>query len=323
MNNKKYCCTICEKYYKTPQSLCNHKRIYHIHLNTKMYTNDVNLNTSGIHNVSVLKNQQVNDNNICKMCNKTLSNRQSRWRHEKICKKNKLSTDNTLKEKNNILKNNSDQIIKDLQNKMNVLELQLSTVLNQRKIHPKTLQKINKNLINGNNNSINNGIINNINNINIVKFGSENIKDILNEKEILKILNSRYGAIEESIKEVHFNESRPEYRNILITNLRDNIAYVYNGTKFEAVQKQSVISDLIDQHMNNIEVSLENYKHKLPEKTANIIDKLLQKLDDETKITDENNNKEYKNFKSFKTNEIKLMIYNESRKNMEVIKFHL
>ena len=122
----------------------------------------------------------------------------------------------------------------------------------------------------------------------------------------------------------HFNESRPEYRNILITNLRDNIAYIYNGNKFEAVQKNSVISDLIDQHINNIEVSLENYKNKLPEKTANIIDKLLQKLeDDETKITDENNNKEYKNFKSYKTNEIKLMIYNESRKNMEVIKFQL
>ena len=75
------------------------------------------------------------------------------------------------------------------------------------KIHPKTLQKINKQLIN---NNINNGTINNItnngtinNNINIVKFGSENIKDNLNEKEILKILNSRYGAIEESIKEVH------------------------------------------------------------------------------------------------------------------------
>ena len=72
------------------------------------------------------------------------------------------------------------------------------------------------------------------------------------------------------------------------------------------------------------------------------MDKLLQKLeDDESKITDEplqtkfvklnqetmsldeHNNKEYKNFKSYKTNEIKLMIYNESKKNTEVIKFNL
>jgi hypothetical protein len=74
--------------------------------------------------------------------------------------------------------------------------------------------------------------------------------------------------------------------------------------------------------MNNIEVSLEDYKDKLPEKTACILDKLLEKLqDEETKITDENNNKEYKNYKSYKINEIKLMIYNETGKNTEVIKF--
>ena len=37
-------------------------------------------------------------------------------------------------------------------------------------------------------------------------------------------------------------------------------------------------------------------------------------------MTDENNNKEYKNYKSYKMNEIKLMIYNETGKNTEVIK---
>ena len=173
-------------------------------------------------------------------------------------------------------------------------------------------------MVNGNNNNVNNGTVNNIQ---IVKFGSEDIKQILNEKEIKKILSCKYKAIEESIKQIHFNDKRPEYRNIYITNLRDDIAYVYNGSKFEAVQKHSVISDLIDQHMNNIEVSLEDYKDKLPEKTADILDKLLEKLqDEETKITDENNNKEYKNYKSFKINEIKLMIYNETGKNTEVIK---
>ena len=66
---------------------------------------------------------------------------------------------------------------------------------------------------------------------------------------------------------------------------------------------------------------LEDYKDKLPVKTADILDKLLEKLqDEETKITDENNNKEYKNYRSYKMNEIKLMIYNETGKNTEVIK---
>ena len=194
----------------------------------------------------------------------------------------------------------------------------LLELLKTSKVHPKTLQKINKNLINGNNNTINTGTVNNIQ---IVKFGSEDIKSILSDREIKKILNCRYKAIEESIKTVHFNDNRPEYRNIYITNLRDNIAYVYNGNKFEAVQKHSVINQLIDQHMNNIEVSYDDYKDKLPERTVSILDKLIEKLEDEhTKMIDEENNKEFKNYRLFKINEVKLMIYNETGNNTEVIK---
>ncbi len=207
-----------------------------------------------------------------------------------------------------------------MNNKINELQSQLTSFINASKIHPKTLQKINKNLINGNNNTLNSGTVNN-NTIQIVKFGSEDIKSILSTKEIKNILNCRYKAIEESIKKVHFNDDRPEYRNIYITNLRDNIAYVYNGNKFEAVQKHSIINQLIDQHMNNIEVSFEDYKDKLPERTVEILDKLIEKLQDEhTSMIDEENNKEFKNYRMFKINEVKLMIYNETGNNTEVIK---
>jgi len=54
--------------------------------------------------------------------------------------------------------------------------------------------------------------------------------------------------------------------------------------KFEALQKQSIINQLIDQHMNNIEVSLEDYKDKLPERTIEILDKLIEKLQDDHKL---------------------------------------
>ena len=59
--------------------------------------------------------------------------------------------------------------------------------------------------------------------------------------------------------------------------------------------------------MNNIEVSLEDYKDKLPERTIEILDKLIEKLqDDHTLMVDEENNKEFKNYKVFKINEVKL-----------------
>ena len=37
-------------------------------------------------------------------------------------------------------------------------------------------------------------------------------------------------------------------------------------------------------------------------------------------MVDEENNKEFKNYKLFKNNEVKLMIYNETGNNTEVIK---
>jgi hypothetical protein len=313
--NIKYICNICNKNYKDKSGLWYHNKKNH---NNKITTefvkippkhdfitpNNIKLTPESVVESSEKKNQ-------CKYCNFCFTRKDSLTKHYNRCK--------IIKENNN----NEHKFIKEsefneLKKENAEIKSMLMELLKSSKIHPKTLQKINKNLVTGNNNSNNN---NTVNNIQIVKFGSEDIKNILTDKEIKKILNCKYQAIEESIKQVHFNNNRPEYRNIYITNLRDNIAYVYTGNKFEAVQKHSIISELIDQHMNNIEVSLEDYKDKLPVKTADILDKLLEKLqDEETKITDENNNKEYKNYKSYKINEIKLMIYNETGKNTEVIK---
>ena len=303
-NIKVYRCDKCDKNYKDKTGLWYHNNKYHkqtCHQNVTKYDKISTDCHQNVHKKDF--NYEINIFE-CKYCKKNLSNRQSRWRHEQKCNNS----------------NNNNEIVEQLKNQITEIQLQLSDVLKYAKIHPKTLQKINKNLINGNNNTLNSGIVNN-NTIQIVKFGSEDIKNILSTKEIKNILNCKYKAIEESIKSIHFNDDRPEYRNIYITNLRDNIAYVYNGNKFEAVQKHSIINQLIDQHMNNIEVSLENYKDKLPERTIEILDKLIEKLqDDHTNMLDEENNKEFKNYKLFKINEVKLMIYNETGNNTEVIK---
>ena len=42
----------------------------------------------------------------------------------------------------------------------------------------------------------------------------------------------KFKSIEESIKTIHFNNNHPECQNILITNLRDDIAHVFDGEKF-------------------------------------------------------------------------------------------
>ncbi len=122
-------------------------------------------------------------------------------------------------------------------------------------------------------------------------------------------------SLEESIKRIHFNEKRPEYQNILITNLRDDLAYVFDGGKFVTTKKTKAINELIDNHMDNIEISLEEYKEKLSPKVVEILEELIEKINDNyTEMVVENNkNKKFQNYKLFKIDQVKELIYDESK----------
>ena len=78
----------------------------------------------------------------------------------------------------------------------------------------------NNNQITTNNNSNNNNNTVNNNTINIIKFGSERLSEILTENEMLKITEFINSSVNESIKRVHFNDKRPELQNIVIKNLK-------------------------------------------------------------------------------------------------------
>lgn len=316
-----YICIKCNKNYASQQSLCNHNKKFHKieSENNHTFAVDTPQNSTNLHN----KSEKL----ACKYCERVLSRNDSLNRHEKKCKQKQKIT-NKYEEENNDLKN----IIKNLQDKMNsqseMLQNLIKIVNEQCKVHPKTLQKMNRSLLNSNNNTnsnVNNGTINNdnkviTNNIKIIKFGDEDLSELLTEKEILQILNKKFLSIEESIKTVHFNKKRPEYQNICITNLKDDLAYVYNGEKFEAVSKSMMLNELIDIHTENIEVTLDNYRKKLNKQTINILEELIIKISDNDSIVfDENNCKKFKNYKSYKANDVKLLIYNESGKNNKVI----
>ena len=50
---------------------------------------------------------------------------------------------------------------------------------------------------------------------------------------MFNLLNSGAGTcIEKSIKYIHFNDKKPQYKNIFITNLKDKYAYVFDGDTF-------------------------------------------------------------------------------------------
>ena len=123
-------------------------------------------------------------------------------------------------------------------------------------------------------------------------------------------------ALEEYIKTIHFNDMRPEFKNIYITNLKDQYAYIYNGNKFIAVLKSDVLGELVDNHFENIEYSADEYKEKLNPKTVEVLDKFIDKMNSEESFIDHEHIKTYPNFKSYNINKIKMMIYNQSDKNI-------
>ena len=297
MKNRDFQCNICYKYYASQNSLCNHNKKFHMKSNTNVILCNTNIIQSEYKQYS------------CTYCNKIFKMRQYKWKHEKTCKiKNNKQENNKLKE----IEEQNKQLVETI----NELKLQVSMIIKEKgKIHHKTLQKINNQL--NSNNSNNSSIINNT----FVKFGDIDYEKILNIKQIKYILNKQYKCIEESIKLIHFNEELPEYNNIFITNMKDDIAYVFDGSRFISVKKNEMINELIDSHINEINLSLEKNKNILNEKYVTRLEKFLDMLnDDDTKFTDENNNRTYNSYKAYKLNSIKLLIYNESdKKKLELL----
>ena len=281
-------CNICNKNYASKSSLCNHNKKFH---NTKnIFCSEKLLKSSE----KLLKSSEKIKNYDCKICNKSFLNVKTRWSHQKKCK---------------------DLPDKNIQETIKELKQQVALLLKEKgRIHHKTLQKINNQLTNvnsNNNNNINNGTINNT----YVKFGNMDYEKILNPKQIRNILNKKYGCLEESIKKIHFNEEFPEYNNVFITNMRDNLAYVFNGDKFISIHKNEMLNELIDQHTNEINISLDKNKNKVTQQTIEIIETLIDKLNDkENKFTDNYNNKTFDTYRAYKAEILKLLVYNNSNK---------
>ena len=315
---KKFECKICIKNYSSHSSLCNHNKKFHNNKSTNNVTisnNNVTISNDNVtisNDIVTSNNDNVtNNNNIifkCLSCNKKFNNRQTKWCHQKICNNNK-----TIDEKSEIIEIKKEYIEIKKEN-IEIKNILKELLEKNCKIHPKTLQKINKQLINNNTNTTNNGIINNgpvINNT-YVKFGNEKLSNLLTHKDMLKIINKQCLCIEESIKSVHFNKNLPEYNNVFITNMRDSIAYIFDGSKFILTSKEEVINELFNTHLENIEQFLEDAE--IAENKYTKITKFLEVLNDNEQhfIDGNNNNKKYSNYKAYKLIAIKQLIYNES-----------
>jgi hypothetical protein len=187
----------------------------------------------------------------CNYCNKCYTTNSHMRRHEKTCKKKK-----------EVEINQKEEIAKM---KQEIEELKNFKIQTQNNIT--------------NNNTINNTI--NINN-----YGDENIKH-LKSKDFANLLSGIYNAVPKLIQQIHFDPKHPENQNIKFTNKKLPYLKVMKNDKWELVDKKTELLDLIDnkcfllrEKYYNI---LEKNKYNISDNQKNIIDKFLDKYEEDDK----------------------------------------
>ncbi len=305
MENKKHICELCNKIYKTSQSLWNHKNKYHTKNDQKMTNYPPNThNTPTFYppntniNIENETTSKKTDQTVCKYCNKNYSCYNSLNRHLQICKE---------KEKKLM---EYDELKKELE-ELKVMMLEMMN--NKYKMHPKKMQKIinTTNNSNTNTNSNNNVTINN-NQINIIELGDEKLNDIFTKEEKLKILKRGYSSLEEIIRHAHLNKKYLQFQNIIITNKRNNDAYMYNSMlkKFILVDKIELLDNLIEYRFDDLSAFYDEHKNKLEPKLRINLEKMFELKDDDE-------------YGKRKRDEFNILFYNESNKDLLKIKNEL
>jgi len=278
--SKKHVCITCNKEYTTRQNLWKHNKKFHV-----IVTNIVApiiTNTSSESKIIAPNVTNIAPKNECKYCKNVFSRNSSLKRHYDRCKEKDTKETSEVTQ----LKEFYEKKIEEIKKQM------LDLIKKSCKIHPKTLQKINNQLNNSNNN-------NTINNTYIVQFGREKLYEVFSKKEQIDVLNCGNLCLENLIEKAHFNSKYPQFKNILITNLQNNLAYKYNAatSNFDVVTKKELLEDIISERMYDIEEFFNNYKDDITPKMQMVIENFIKKMDGES-------------YEDLKKQNIKIILYN-------------
>ena len=240
----------------------------------------------------------------CDYCNKVFARKDNLTRH---LKNRCLKKNNKEEEKlNEIIENNKklNEIIEDNKKLNEIIEDNKKLKEEVKKLKENQLKilkkvKSTKKITNNNVNNVNNGIVNN--NI-IVQLGKEELLEIFSKKEQISILKKGYSCLEYLIEYTHFNDKYPQFKNILITNLQNDIGYQLNpDTKnFDVINKDELLDDVIDYRIHDISEFYKNYKDDVNVREDRIYDFLEQMKNEK--------------YKKKKEKKIKMIMYNNKNK---------
>jgi hypothetical protein len=334
-------CNICKKTYSSYKTLWKH--------NKNIHKTNVIINLNNSENNLIKSEKNVN----CRYCNKEYYNIKSRWSHEKKCKfivdekeQEKQSNEIKIAEINKEIKLaeiNEKIKLAEINEKIELAKINLelkkveikkeNSIIRQKTNRNPTIKNINKllqNRINMNNsnltsNSNNTNTTNNIqnntvhNHFKIEGFGKENILDVITDKEKKLILNQGCESIEKLIEIVYVGKYN-QFKNVLVTNKRDNDIYTYDDKSdlYMINDKNLVLNKLVANRLEDVEEIYNEFdeNNKLTESNRKIMSRFFIKFIDEDKpyIDENSNNKEFKNYNDYKVNKINNLLFNNQNK---------
>ena len=133
----------------------------------------------------------------------------------------------------------------------------------------------------------NTNIINTTNTLNINSYGKEDTTHITDSFKT-QMLNMPYKMIPKMIEKVHFNENKPENKNIQLPNKKENKIKIFTDNKWIYRNKEDILNDLIDgkyfmmdTHYETICNKIKNKKYetfrtKYDNKDRTILDQIKQ-----------------------------------------------
>ena len=298
-DTKSYCCNVCNIQYKSYKSLWTHNKLKHEGATTSK---------------SVFEKKESNCITFsCSTCDKVYKQKQTLTEHRKKCSGSNTIRDDIELEKIKIVA---------LEKQQTILELKIK-LLEMKKMDKNTFKAVNKVLMERSSTNITN-TINTINNIivnnnfvfpSIVKIGGENLMQTLTDLEKSQILNSKYQSLEKMVELVHCG-TRDDFKNIVITNLKDKFAYKYDSKKgfFVSVDKNVLLDELFLYRILDLEAIYNELTiaNKIDNRTKKIIQDFLDKLDDKNVYVEES--VKYTDFKAYKQSMIKILLYNNQDK---------
>jgi uncharacterized C2H2 Zn-finger protein len=332
VNNKKtFRCNNCGKTYSSKSSLCNHVKKFHNTVVTESNGLNINNQNLGTENTIVNNTKIIESNNNnklkCKYCNKLFKHKQNKYEHQKnVCEPKDIKNKELLKLKDeaNQKKEELELQLKLKEKEESILKLKLK-LEKSNKIDNVTLNQLNKKLRERNNliknstvNSHNTNIQNNIvNNFQLVGFGKEEVFETLTNREKKMIMNANYGSLEKLIEIVHCGRYN-QFKNIILTNLKDNYIYKYDANKgvFVLSTKVEVLNALIDFRICDLEIIYTDLleRNKLDEKTKTIIEKFINKVNESDDRYIDYMGTPHQNYKEYKISEIKILLFNNKDK---------